>query len=114
MHITQHFGHGEWLYIIPVVSNIQFLSLLHQIYPSTMSTTSMTISSPIILENPWTYGHSTCNLEFDGQLWLGPNNTITGKFRYYNKEDILFNEINYYIAWIHIFFFSFLSYNSST
>jgi hypothetical protein len=72
-----------------------------------MSTTTMTISGPIILENPQTYGNSTHNLEFDGQLWLGPNNTITGEFRYYNEEDILFNEINYCIAWIHVFFFFF-------
>jgi hypothetical protein len=79
-----------------------------------MSTTTVTISGPIVLENPRTYGHSTRNLEFDGQLWLGPNNTITGEFRYYNEEDVLFDEINYCIAWIHVFFFSFLSYNSST
>jgi hypothetical protein len=31
IRITRHFGHGEWSYIIPVVSNIQFLSLLRQI-----------------------------------------------------------------------------------
>jgi hypothetical protein len=58
----------------------------------------MTISGPIILENLWTYDNSIYYLEFDGQLWLGPNNTIIGEFRYYSEKNILFDKINYCIA----------------
>jgi hypothetical protein len=66
------------------------------------ATMSATISGPIVLENAHTVEGSSRTVEFDGQMWLNSTNILTGKFRYFNSEDITFNEIGHYFAWIHV------------
>jgi hypothetical protein len=63
---------------------------------------SATISGPIVLENPRPVEGSARSVEFDGQMWLGPSKTLTGKFRYFNTDDMVFQPIGHYVAWIHV------------
>ena len=67
--------------------------------PATMSAT---ISGPVVLENPHSVEGSSRSIEFDGQMWLTSINALRGRFRYFNSDDITFNEIGYYFAWIHV------------
>jgi len=39
-------------------------------------------------------------------MWLGGGSTLTGKFRYFNSDDLAFDEIGHYIAWIHVLLLS--------
>jgi hypothetical protein len=63
---------------------------------------TITLCGPAVLENPHQVEGSTCMVELDGQLWLGPGNILTGKFHYFNMDDITFNNVGYYVAWIHV------------
>ena len=63
---------------------------------------SATLSGPIVLENPQPISGSSRTIEFDGQMWLSTGNIITGKFRYFNSNDLIFHDVNHYIAWIHV------------
>ena len=63
---------------------------------------SATLSGPIVLENPQRISGSSQTIEFDGQMWLSTGNIITGKFRYFNSNDLIFQDVNHYIAWIHV------------
>ena len=67
---------------------------------------SVTISGLIALENGTTLEDSPSILSFDGQMWLGPENILTGNFRYYNSSNLTFPDIGQYFAWIHVSFFS--------
>ena len=63
---------------------------------------SATLSGPIVLENPQPISGSSRTIEFDGQMWLSTGNIITGKFRYFNSNDLIFHDVNHYVAWIHV------------
>jgi hypothetical protein len=66
---------------------------------------TVTLTGPIVLENPRSIGGSSRSLELDGQLWLSPgrnNNSLKGVFRYFNSDNITFDGIGYYMAWIHV------------
>ena len=63
---------------------------------------SATLSGPIVLENPQPIAGSSRTIEFDGQMWMSTGNILTGKFRYFNTNDLIFNDVNHYVAWIHV------------
>ena len=63
---------------------------------------STTLSAPIVLENPQPISGSSRTIEFDGQMWMSSGNILTGKFRYFNVNDLTFQDVNHYVAWIHI------------
>jgi hypothetical protein len=63
---------------------------------------SATFSGPIVLENPESVEGSSRTVELDGQMWLDVGNVLTGKFRYFNTAEIIFNDIGYFFAWIHV------------
>jgi len=61
-----------------------------------------TISGPIVLENPRSVEGSPRSIEFDGQMWMGLGNTLAGKFRFFNSDDLTFDDVGHYVAWIHV------------
>jgi hypothetical protein len=63
---------------------------------------SATISGLIVLENPRAVDGSPSSIEFDGQMWLGTERSLTGIFRYYNAFNDTFPDIGYFFAWIHV------------
>ena len=63
---------------------------------------SATLSGPIVLDNPKAVDGSPRSIEFDGQMWLGAGNILTGRFRYFNGMDHPFDPIGHYFAWIHV------------
>ena len=63
---------------------------------------TVTLSGPVVLENPHTVEGSPRTIEFDAQMWLNSTNILTGKFRYFNSDDTAFGEVGHYIAWIHV------------
>ena len=65
---------------------------------------TVTLSGPIVLENPRTVDGSSRTIELDGQMWISTGNVLTGTFHYFNVDDIVFNDIGHYIAWIHVRF----------
>jgi len=65
---------------------------------------TVTLSGPFVLENPWTVDGSSQTIELDSQMWISTRNVLTGTFHYFNVDDIVFNNIGHYIAWIHVHF----------
>ncbi|KAH9955994.1 hypothetical protein BC827DRAFT_1386171 [Russula dissimulans] len=63
---------------------------------------TVTLSGPVVLENPRSVEGSPRSIELDGQIWISPVNVLMGKFRYFNTDDIAFDDIGYYIARMHI------------
>jgi hypothetical protein len=63
---------------------------------------TVTLSGPVVLENPRSVEGSPRSIELDGQIWISPVNVLMGKFRYFNTDDIAFDDIGYYIARMHV------------
>jgi len=63
---------------------------------------SATIAGHIVLEDPHSIEGSPRTIEFYGQMWLGNGSTLMGKFRYFNTDDLTFDTIGHYVAWIHV------------
>jgi|SRR5712672_1874945 len=63
---------------------------------------TVTLTGPIVLENPRAVEGSSHTIELDGQMYISTGNVLTGKFRYFNIDDILFKDIGHYVGWIHV------------
>ncbi|KAF8487728.1 hypothetical protein F5888DRAFT_1810483 [Russula emetica] len=63
---------------------------------------SATLSGVVVLENVGTVEGLPSTICFNGQMWLAPEQTLTGVFRYYNTYNATFPEIGTYFAWIHV------------
>jgi hypothetical protein len=63
---------------------------------------TLTLSGPIVLENPRPVEGSSRTIELDGQMYISPGNVLTGIFRYFNTDDIAFEDIGHFIAWMHV------------
>jgi len=63
------------------------------------------------LENPTPLEDPPSIVAFDGQMWLGPEQILTGIFRYYNSSNIAFPNIGQYFLWIHVRQFSISSHS---
>jgi len=72
---------------------------------------SATLSGLMALENPTPLEDSPSTLSFDGQMWLGPQQILTGIFRYYNSSNTAFPNIGQYFSWIHVRLFTFSSHS---
>jgi len=70
---------------------------------------SATLSGLMALENPMPLDDSPSTVSFDGQMWLGPEQILTGIFRYYNSSNINFPDLGQYFLWIHVRDLSILS-----
>ena len=83
-----------------------YISNFHQCIRSSSLHMSATLSGLIALENGTTLEDSPSTLSFDGQMWLRPENILTGSFRYYNSSNLTFPDVGQYFAWIHVSFSS--------
>ena len=63
---------------------------------------SATLSGLMALENPTPLDESPSTVSFDGQMWLGPEQILTGVFRYYNSSNMAFPDVGRYFLWIHV------------
>ena len=63
---------------------------------------SATLSGPIALEDAKPQDDSPSSVSFDGQMWLGQGQILTGMFRYYNAYNLTFPDVGQYFAWIHV------------
>ena len=71
---------------------------------------SATLSGLMALENLTPLEDSPSTVSFDGQMWLGPEQILTGAFRYYNSSNIAFPDVGQYFLWIHVCQLSFTSF----
>jgi len=56
---------------------------------------TVTITGPIVLEKPHTTEGSSRAIELIGQMWISDGNVLSGKFRYFNLDDIVFGDVGH-------------------
>jgi len=54
---------------------------------------TVTLTGPIVLENLALLRAHPTPFELDGQMYISTGNVLTGKFRYFNIDDILFKDM---------------------
>jgi hypothetical protein len=65
-------------------------------------TTTLTLSGPIVIENPHNIEGSTRTFELIGQMWISPTTALRGKFRYFSNDDATLHDLGRYFACIHV------------